>query len=59
MSELQEVFNNREIAVEIWVTLAVVISVFTKPVRQFLKSVFSILFCRKFIVFYIVFLSYF
>lgn len=59
MSELQEVFNNREIAVGIWVTLAVVISVFTKPVRQFLKSVFSILFCRKFIVFYIVFLSYF
>ena len=59
MSELQEVFNNREIAVGIWVMLAVAISVFTKPVRQFLKSVFPILFCRKFVVFYIVFLSYF
>lgn len=59
MSELQKVFNNREIAVGIWVMLAVVISVFTKPVHQFLKSVFPIIFCRKFVVFYIVFLSYF
>ncbi|PKM94238.1 MAG: hypothetical protein CVU84_12315 [Firmicutes bacterium HGW-Firmicutes-1] len=59
MSKLQEVFNNREIAVGIWVMFAVAISVFTKPVRQFLKSVFPILFCRKFVVFYIVFLSYF
>ena len=59
MSELQEIFNNREIAVGIWVLLAVAISVFTKPVHQFLKSVFPILFCRKFVVFYIVFLSYF
>ncbi len=59
MSELQEVFNNREIAIGIWVMLAVAISVFTKSVRQSLKSVFSILFCRKFVGFYIVFLSYF
>jgi hypothetical protein len=59
VSELQKVFNNREIAVGIWVMLTVAISVFTKPVRQFLKSVFPILFCRKFVVFYIVFLSYF
>jgi hypothetical protein len=59
VSELQEVFNNREIAVGIWVMLAVVISIFTKPVRQFLKSVFTMLFCRKFVVFYIVFFSYF
>ena len=59
MSELQEIFNNREIAIGIWGMLVVVISVFTKPVRQFLKSVFPILFCRKFVIFYIVFLSYF
>lgn len=59
MSELQEVFNNREIAVGMWVMLAVAILVFTKPVHQSLKSVFLILFCRKFVVFYIVFLSYF
>ncbi|MCR6546735.1 hypothetical protein NVS47_14645 [Dehalobacterium formicoaceticum] len=51
MAELQEIFNNREIAVGIWVILAVAISVFTKPVRQFLKSVLPILFSRKFVVF--------
>ena len=59
MSELQEVFNNREIAVGMWVILVVVISLFTKPVHQFLKSVFPILFCHKFVAFYIIFLSYF
>ena len=56
MSELQNIFNNREIAIGIWVSLAVIISIFTKPVKQFLKSVIPILFCRKFVVFYIVFL---
>ena len=55
MSELQNIFNNREIAIGIWVSLAVIISIFTKPVKQFLKSVIPILFCRKFVVF----ISYF
>lgn len=59
VSELQEIFNNREIAVGIWILLAIAISVFTKPGRQFFKSVFPILFCRKFVMFYIIFLSYF
>ena len=59
MSYLQEIFNNREIAVGMWVMLAVSISVFTKPVRQFLKSVTLILFCRQFVVFFIVLLIYF
>ncbi len=56
MSELQNIFNNREIAIGIWVVLAVIISIFTKPVKQILKSVLPVLFCRKFVVFYIVFL---
>lgn len=59
MNELQEIFNNREIAVGTWIILTAIISIFTKPVRQFLKSVLPILFCRKFIVFYIVFLLHF
>ena len=58
MGELQNIFNNREIAIGIWVSLAVIISIFTKPVKQFLKSIIPILFCRKFVVFYIVFLFY-
>ncbi len=59
MSELQEVFNNREIAIGIWIMLVISVTVFTKPVRQFLKSVLIELFFYKFIIFYIVFLSYF
>lgn len=59
MSALQDIFSNREIAISAWIILAVIISLFTKAVRQFLKSVLPILFCRKFIVFYIVFLLHF
>lgn len=59
MNELREIFNNREIAIGIWALIAVIFSAFTKPIRQFLKSVLPILFSRKFIVFYIVYLSYF
>lgn len=33
MSELQVVLNNHEIAVGIWVMLAISISIFIKPVR--------------------------
>lgn len=56
MHELQNIFNNREIAIVIWVTFIAIISIFIKPVKQFLKSVIPILFCRKFVIFYIVFL---
>lgn len=58
ISELQNIFNNREIAIGIWVAFVAIISIFTKPVKQFLKSVIPILFCRKFVIFYIVFLFY-
>lgn len=58
MSELQNIFNNREIAIGIWVAFVAIISIFTKPAKQFLKSVIPILFCQKFVVFYIVFLFY-
>lgn len=59
MSKLQEIFNNREIALGAWLILIVVIFIFTKPAQEFLKSVLPILFCRKFIIFYVLFLSYF
>lgn len=35
-----------------------VVFLFTKAARQFLKTALPILFCKKFVVFYIVFLSY-
>lgn len=56
---MSEIFNNREIAIAVWVIIAIVIFAFIKPFQQFLKSVIPIPFCRKFVVFYIVFLSYF
>lgn len=59
MDELQNVFNNREIALGGWVIIAIIIGLFTKAGRRFLESVLPIVFSRKFIVFYIVFLSFF
>ncbi len=59
MCYLQEIFTNREIAIGSWILLAVVVALFTKPVQQFTKSTFSIIFCRKFVIFYIIFLSFF
>ncbi|MCO8193941.1 hypothetical protein [Anaerofustis sp. NSJ-163] len=56
MSTLQNIFNNREIAIGIWMVIAIIIYIFIKPVKQFLRPIISILFCRKFVVFYIVFL---
>lgn len=59
METLQEIFNNREIAIGFCATIAILASLFTKPMKEFLKSSISILFCRKFVVFYAIFLGYF
>lgn len=59
MTNLSDIFNNREIAFGAWAILALVALSFTKPFKQFFKSVIPILFCRKFVIFYIVFLTYF
>lgn len=59
MDTLQNVFNNREIAIGGWVIIAIIIGIFTKIGREFLESILSIVFSRKFVVFYIVFLSFF
>ena len=58
MDTIQEIFNNREIAIGIWAILTIVVLLFTRPARQFLRTVIPILFCRKFVVFYIVFISF-
>ncbi|MFC5591264.1 hypothetical protein ACFPRA_20485 [Sporosarcina soli] len=59
MDALQSVFNNREIALGGWVIIAIIVGLFTKAGRNFLKSVLPIVFSRKFVVFYIVFLGFF
>jgi hypothetical protein len=53
------IFNNREIAIGTWIIFIVFIGVLTKPVRDFIKNIFPIIFCRKFVVFYCVFISFF
>lgn len=59
MCSLQEIFTNREIAIGFWIIIVVFVGLFTKPVQQFIRTTFPIIFCRKFVVFYIIFLSFF
>ena len=59
LDKLQNIFSNREIAIGIWLILFIVIFAFSKHTIIFLKSVIPILFSRKFIIFYALFLSYF
>ena len=58
MNTIQGIFNNREIAIGLWVIVAVILLLFTKAAREFLKTALPILFCKNFVFFYIVFLSY-
>ena len=58
MGVIQEFFNNREIAIGIWVIIGLAVILPTKPARQFIKTAIPILFCKKFVIFYIVFLSF-
>lgn len=58
MNSIQDIFNNREIAIGLWVIVAVILLLFTKAAREFLTTALPILFSKKFVVFYIVFLSY-
>ncbi len=57
MDTIQEIFNNREIAIGIWLIIAIPL-MFLKPLREFIKTAIPILFSKKFVVFYIVFISY-
>lgn len=58
MEFIQSVFNNREIAIAFWIIIVVIILIFTRAGKEFFKSVIPILFCKKFVVFYFVFLSF-
>lgn len=37
LETLQEIFNNREITIGFWMVIAIVASLFTKPMKNFLK----------------------
>ena len=58
MDTIQELFNNREIAIGFWSAVAIIVLLFIKSMRQSLKTIIGILFCKKFIIFYVVFISF-
>lgn len=58
MITLQEIFNNRELAIGIWGILALAVALLIKSFRELLKTTFAILLSKKFIVFYAVFISF-
>ena len=58
MEFIQGIFNNREIAIAGWVIIVATILIFTRTGKEFFKSVIPILFCKKFVVFYCVFISF-
>ena len=53
MDTMQGIFNNREIAIGLWVIVALSLFLCTKAAREFLKTTLPVLFCKKFVVFYI------
>lgn len=58
METIQNIFNNREIALLIWGTVAIIMFLFFRHAREFIKKAISILSSKKFLIMYIVFISY-
>ena len=58
MDSIQVIFNNREIAIGIWLIIAVISLSFMKPMRDAMKTIIPILFSKKFVVFYLVFFAF-
>lgn len=58
MESIQTIFNSREIAIGIWLIVAIIGLSFMKPMRDAMKTITSILFSKKFVVFYIVFFAF-
>ncbi len=58
MEVLQSIFNNREIAIVLWGILVLMILLPTKAGKNFIKTAIPILLCKKFVVFYVVFISF-
>lgn len=54
-----DIFNNREIAIGIWIILAFLGCVFLKSFRKAVKSILSILCNKTFVRFFLMFLIYF
>ena len=62
MAIVQKIFNSREIAIGIWLLLALATMLLIKSLRKIwidvLKKILPILFCKKIVVFYVVFIAF-
>lgn len=58
MNEINEIFNNREIAIGLWIFVALIIMLINKATRKFIADVISTLLCKDFLVFGAVFIAY-
>lgn len=58
MESIQMIFNTREIAIGIWLIIAIIGLSFMKPMRDAMKTIIPILFSKKFVVFYLVFFAF-
>lgn len=58
MEAIQEFFNNREIAIGLWIIIGLAVILPTKPARRLLKTAIPVLFGKKFVILYIVFISF-
>ena len=47
MGVIQEFFNNREIAIGVWVIIGLAVILPTKPARQFIKTAIQFCFARN------------
>jgi hypothetical protein len=59
MDKVQSIFSNREIALGLWVILVAVVLGLSKAGKDFFRTSMPIIFCKKFVGFYIVFISFF
>lgn len=57
MEFIHNVFNNRELAIGLWLIIFVITFSFTKPGKEFVKTTLPIIFCKKFVVFYFIMAS--
>jgi hypothetical protein len=58
MDKILEIFNNRELALLIWIAIGIVGAIFFKPVRKFIATAFEIFTSKTFLVIIILLIGY-
>lgn len=58
MDKILEIFNNRELALLIWIAIGIVGAIFIKPFRKFIATAFEIFTSKTFLVIIILLIGY-